>query len=97
MNDEPSTDEAVDPSEMVLDGNAAAGLLASLFGEDVTVVPGRCDHCGTVSMIGAMRAYVRAPGTVVRFEVWRNRQRLVVPVEVGQRPNPDDGQPSSVP
>ena len=38
-----------------------------------------------------------SPGTIVRFEVWRNRQRLIVPVEVGRRPNPDIGQPSSVP
>ncbi|MBI4887243.1 MAG: trypsin-like peptidase domain-containing protein [Acidobacteria bacterium] len=37
----------------------------------------------------------RPPGTVVRLEVWRNRQRLVVPVEVGRRPNPDDVRPSS--
>ena len=39
----------------------------------------------------------RSPGTIVRLEVWRNRQRLVVPVEVGRRPNPGDVQPPSAP
>jgi Family of unknown function (DUF6510) len=32
----------------------------------VSWAPGKCAHCGTVSMVGAMRAYVRAPGTVLR-------------------------------
>ena len=49
-----------------LDGNALAGMLQALFGADMTAVPGRCAHCGTVSMIGSMRAYTRAPGTVLR-------------------------------
>ena len=66
MNDERATDAATDPTADQLDGNAVAGLLASIFGEDVTVVPGRCDQCGAVNVLGAMRAYVRAPGAVVR-------------------------------
>ena len=58
-----SDDPAVDGE---LDGNARAGLLESLFGADMTAVPGRCANCHTVNMVGAMRAYVRAPGTVLR-------------------------------
>ena len=58
-----SDDPAVD---MVLDGNVLAGTLEMLFGIDMTAVPGRCAHCRTVSMIGAMRAYTQAPGAVLR-------------------------------
>jgi hypothetical protein len=53
----------------VVDGNALAGVLASLFGTDMTATPGRCTHCGTVSMVAELRAYVRAPGTVLRCPV----------------------------
>jgi hypothetical protein len=67
MNDQRATGAASDPSgDQRLDGNAVAGVLAALFGEDITVVPGRCDQCGTVNVIGAMRAYVRSPGIVLR-------------------------------
>jgi phage FluMu protein Com len=50
----------------VLDGNAVGGRLATLFGSDVTAVPGRCAHCHRVNMVGALRAYLRAPGAVLR-------------------------------
>ena len=50
----------------VVDGNALAGVLATLFGGDVTAAPGRCAHCHTVSMVGELRAYVRGPGRVLR-------------------------------
>ena len=63
MDDPASTDPM---SEQVLDGNALAGTLASVFGNDVTAVPGRCAHCGTVTVVGELRAYVRAPGAVLR-------------------------------
>lgn len=50
----------------VLDGNALAGRLAAVFGADVTATPGQCAHCGTVTVVGELRAYVRAPGAVLR-------------------------------
>jgi len=50
----------------VLDGNAAAGLLASAFGLEMTTVPGACAHCHTVSLVAQLRAYTRAPGVVLR-------------------------------
>ena len=60
-------DHTDDPGmERELDGNALAGLLESLFGGDMTSMPGRCAHCGTVNMVGAMRAYTQAPGAVLR-------------------------------
>ena len=56
-------DPAVD---LVLDANALGGMLAGVFGEDVTGSPGQCAHCHTVSMVGTMRAYTRGPGMVLR-------------------------------
>jgi phage FluMu protein Com len=58
-----------DASDDVVDGNAAAGVLAATLGLDMTAVPGRCAHCGAVHVIGELRAYVRAPGTVLRCPV----------------------------
>jgi hypothetical protein len=52
--------------EAVVDGNAVAGTMYALFGREMTIVQGRCGNCGRVHMIGAMRAYLRAPGTVLR-------------------------------
>ena len=61
---DPSQD---DPSaDLVLDGNAVAGVLEAAFGTDVTGVPGQCAHCRTVSSVGQLRAYVRGPGSTLR-------------------------------
>ena len=60
-------DHSDDPAiERELDGNALAGTFEMLFGADMTAVPGRCAHCGTVNMVGALRAYTRGPGAVLR-------------------------------
>jgi phage FluMu protein Com len=53
----------------MLDGNASAVPLTEVFGGDMTVVPGKCAHCGAVHVIAELRAYVRAPGTVLRCPV----------------------------
>jgi hypothetical protein len=63
MSDVHADDLAID---QVLDGNAVAGTLETLFGADMTAVPQRCAHCGTVSMVGQLRAYLRGPGSVLR-------------------------------
>ena len=55
--------------ETVLDGNAVAGVLATAFGVEMTAVPGRCAHCHTVSVVGQLRAWTRAPGIVLRCPV----------------------------
>ncbi len=60
-------DATPDPNaDQVLDGNTLAGALEAAFGADMTTVPGRCAHCGAVSLVGELRAFVRAPGTVLR-------------------------------
>lgn len=56
-----------DPAfELTVDGNAVAGVLATIFSTEITASPGECAHCHTVSLVGTMRAYVRGPGIVLR-------------------------------
>ena len=51
--------------ELMLDGNAVAGVLAEVFAADVTVARGTCAGCGAVEPLGAVRVY-RAAGYVLR-------------------------------
>jgi hypothetical protein len=56
-----------DPAgDLVLDGNAVAGLLAELYEREMTAAKGGCASCGHEAPLGALRAYVRAPGIVLR-------------------------------
>ena len=52
--------------ELTLDGNAIAGLLAELFGREMTIAQSACKACGAVEALGALTAYVHAPGVVIR-------------------------------
>jgi hypothetical protein len=51
--------------ELVLDGNAAAGILHAVFGAEMTTATATCDGCGTAGPVGAVRLY-RAAGLVLR-------------------------------
>lgn len=58
---------AVDMSEaLVLDGNAAAGLLQEIFAEEMTASPAQCAGCGRVGALGRLLAYMSATGIVLR-------------------------------
>jgi DNA-directed RNA polymerase subunit RPC12/RpoP len=58
---------ALDPDvDLVVDGNAVAGLLEEAFAAEVTGLAGTCAHCGTRNLVGAMRAWTRGPGVVLR-------------------------------
>ena len=59
MHDDPAVD-------LVLDGSSVGGLLAAIFGADVTGMPGQCASCYTVHLVGTMRVYMRGPGVVIR-------------------------------
>jgi hypothetical protein len=50
----------------VLDGNAIAGLLHDVFGEEMTTATGTCRTCGASGHVGELVVYLHAPGTVVR-------------------------------
>jgi len=56
----------VDENELILDGNAAAGVLAEIFGADVTGGASVCDSCGAGWRVAELVAYTRAPGLVLR-------------------------------
>lgn len=49
-----------------LDGNATAGAFAELFAFDATTALTTCAHCRDIRPVGELRAYVRAPGIVLR-------------------------------
>ena len=59
-------DDITTVDEHVLDGNVVGGVLGAVFGSELTAAPGKCAHCGTINMVGAMRAYVDAPGVILR-------------------------------
>lgn len=49
-----------------LDGNAAAGALAEVFALEMTVAVTTCATCGDSRPLGELRAYLQAPGIVLR-------------------------------
>ena len=61
-------DERID-RQLVLDANAVAGLLADIFGSEMTESMSECTHCGNVGAVGTLVAYTRGPGTVLRCSV----------------------------
>jgi hypothetical protein len=49
-----------------LDGNALGGMLADVFGREMTAAVGTCSACGSANALGAAIAYTQAPGEVLR-------------------------------
>jgi Family of unknown function (DUF6510) len=49
-----------------LDGNVAGGMLREVFALEVTAARGRCGACGAEAFLAEARAYVDAPGLVLR-------------------------------
>jgi Family of unknown function (DUF6510) len=54
---------------LTLDANAAAGMLMEIFGTEMTIAASRCTHCGNQAQIGTLRAYMHAPGLVLRCSI----------------------------
>ena len=52
--------------ELMLDANAAAGLLQEIFGTDMTAAPTECANCGAEGEMGTLLAFTQAPGVVLR-------------------------------
>jgi hypothetical protein len=72
-------DAEVDMSRaLMLDGNAAAGLLHEVFGLEMTVTPTRCAHCGNVGQVGMLWAFIQATGTVLRCPACESVIMLIV-------------------
>ena len=53
-------------SDLVLDGNAAAGPLQEIFALDVTTAEIQCGACGATGAVGALRLYAAPMGMVLR-------------------------------
>jgi hypothetical protein len=49
-----------------LDGNAIGGLLAEVFGMEMTDATGTCASCGATRAVAELTVYLRGPGTVAR-------------------------------
>ena len=56
-----------DVAELVLDGNAAAGLLQEIFVPDITIAQIQCETCGTVVGVGSLRLYAAPMGAILRL------------------------------
>ena len=56
--------------DAALDANAVAGMLAEIFGSEMTAVASRCAHCGNRAMVGSLRVYgMRGMGIVMRCSI----------------------------
>jgi uncharacterized protein DUF6510 len=64
----------------VLDGNAIAGLLFDVFGDEMTTATGVCSYCGARAQVAELVVYVRAPGTVVRCRQCANLLMVLVTI-----------------
>ena len=63
--DDAGIDDAV-LDDATLDGNAIGGLLASVFGTDMTMAVSTCGSCGAVTVVAELAVYMPGLGTVVR-------------------------------
>jgi DNA-directed RNA polymerase subunit RPC12/RpoP len=53
-------------SEVILDGNAAAGLLQEIFALEITTAQIQCQACDSVGAVGSLRLYAAPMGAVLR-------------------------------
>ena len=52
--------------DLMLDGNAVAGILQEIFAVEMTAGPTQCAHCGKEGELGSLLAFTHAPGIVLR-------------------------------
>ena len=51
---------------LMLDGNAAGGMLYDIFSAEMTGSHTECANCGRHEMLGELLAFTQAPGLVLR-------------------------------
>jgi Family of unknown function (DUF6510) len=61
-----NNDDADMNMALMVDGNAVAGELEQIFGHDMTAAVARCANCASDSALGALMAFTRGPGVVLR-------------------------------
>ena len=52
--------------DRAVDGNAIGGLLAEVFGTEMTTATGACGSCGAAGQVAELAVYRPGLGTVVR-------------------------------
>jgi hypothetical protein len=52
--------------ELMLDGNAAGGVLQEIFALEMTASPTECANCGREGELGSLMAFTQSPGIVLR-------------------------------
>ena len=62
-----------DPNfSLMLDGNAAAGILNEIFTWEMTACPVECGNCGREGEVGTLLAFMQTPGVVLRCPTCEN-------------------------
>jgi Family of unknown function (DUF6510) len=79
MSDISNVGDAGDTS-LQFDGNAAAGMLAEVFGLEMTGAQSTCAHCGRTGPLGGMLLYGGVMGTVLRCPTCEQVQVRIVRV-----------------
>lgn len=64
--------------ELMLDGNAAAGMLQDIFGVEMTAAPTECASCGNEAQIGTLLAFTQGPGVILRCSACENVMLRIV-------------------
>jgi hypothetical protein len=68
-----------------VDGNALGGLMTDVFGREMTDARGCCAECGAINALGALVAYTRAPGDVLRCPACGTVMLVAVSLPAGVR------------
>jgi hypothetical protein len=71
-------DQADMNTALMLDGNAVAGELQQIFGRDMTMAVARCAGCSRDAEMGALMAFTRGPGVVLRCPACQNAIARIV-------------------
>jgi hypothetical protein len=66
--------------DLMLDGNAVAGLLQEVFAVEMTTALGTCGNCGATDALGEIHVY-RGAGTVLRCPHCANALVTIVKAE----------------
>ncbi len=64
--------------ELMLDANAAAGVLQEIFGLEMTASPTECASCGNEGDLGTLLAFTQGPGIVLRCPACENVMLRIV-------------------
>jgi len=63
---------------LMLDGNAAGGMLYDIFSAEMTASPTQCASCGREEQMGELLAFTQSPGVVLRCPACDNIVMRVV-------------------